>query len=154
MKAEYTTRQRNQILDFLKEAGSHVTAGDIITHLKEQGAKVSTATVYRTLDRLCASGFVKKFVIDERSGACYQYAENAECDAHFHLKCIKCGLLIHLSCEFLNEMNAHILDDHGFTVSSGKTVIYGTCAQCSGKAEPKSACSHSHHSHIEKNTQE
>ena len=89
MKAEYSTRQRNQILDFLKEASSHVTAGEIVAHLKEQGAKVSTATVYRTLDKLCASGYVKKFVIDERSGACYQYAKGADCDAHFHLKCIK-----------------------------------------------------------------
>ena len=133
MKAEYSTRQRAEILNFLKDCSSHVTAGDIITHLKESGAHVSAATVYRTLDTLCKSGYVKKYIIDERSGACYEYAHGHECDTHFHLKCLKCGALIHLSCDFLDKMNSHILEEHGFTVSSGKTVIYGICADCKGK---------------------
>jgi Fe2+ or Zn2+ uptake regulation protein len=30
-------------------------------------------------------------------------------------------------------MEKHILDEHGFTVSSGKTVIYGLCKSCSDK---------------------
>lgn len=139
MKAEYSTRQRELILDFLKDSSSHVTASDIIAFLNESGARVSVATVYRTLDWLTKNGYVKKYVIDERSGACYEYAHSHECSTHFHLKCLKCGALIHLSCDFLDKMNSHILDEHGFTVSSGKTVIYGFCSRCSSENSTNNA---------------
>ncbi len=134
MKSEYSTKQRAIILEFLKESSSHVTASDIISHLKEQNIKIGTATVYRTLEKLVSDGTVKKMVIDERSGACYQYMKSAHCDNHFHLKCLSCGKLIHLGCDFLGKMEAHILKEHGFTVSSGKTVIYGYCQECQTKA--------------------
>ena len=130
MKNEYSTKQRAIILDFLKENTAHVTAGDILSHLKEQGIKIGVATVYRTLDKFVSEGVLRKMIIDERSGACYQYIQCDSTCKHFHLKCIKCGGLIHLSCDFLNEMERHILNDHGFTVASGKTVIYGYCSDC------------------------
>ena len=122
MKAEYNTRQRAIILDFLKENSAHVSARDIVAHLKEQGV-------------------VRKFIIDERSGACYQYAEGAECNEHFHLKCVSCGALIHVDCGFVAEMEKHFLCDHGFTVSSGRTVIYGVCSSCS-KIDAPSGTNH------------
>ncbi len=149
MKTEYNTRQRALIIDFLKENSAHVTARDIIQHLSEQGVKVGTATVYRTLDKLCAIGAVRKFVVDERSGACYQYTHSAECDEHFHLKCVSCGTLIHMDCDFLAQMEKHIFEDHGFTVSSGKTVIYGLCSNCNPKSIENASssghcCNHKH----------
>lgn len=133
MKAEYSTRARVLILDFLKENTAHVTASDIISYLQAKGVKIGVATVYRTLEKFVCDGIVRKMVIDERSGACYQYIQSSECSSHFHLKCLSCGALIHLSCDFLKNMEEHILNDHGFTVSSGKTVIYGTCASCKDK---------------------
>ncbi len=149
MKAEYNTRQRATILEILKENSAHLSARDIIERLKSRGEKIGPATVYRTLDRLCEQGVIKKFVIDERSGACYQYAELGDCENHFHLKCVSCGTLFHLDCNFVADMEKHFFEDHGFTVSSGKTVIYGTCSACSGKGEGgvvshHSCCSHKH----------
>ena len=130
MRGEYATRQRALILSFIKESSSHLTVYDIVEGLKLQGVNVGKATVYRALERLCEDGTVRKFVIDEKSGACYQYARDAECANHFHLKCIRCGKLIHLSCSFMSEMESHILKEHNFMVSSGKTVIYGVCEKC------------------------
>ena len=130
MRGEYSTRQRSLILDFINESSSHLTVSDIVSGLKLKGHRVSTATVYRALERLCASGEIKKFIIDEKGAACYQRSES-ECNSHFHLKCLGCGRLIHLDCEFLSSMEGHILKEHGFTVSSGKTVIYGFCSDCS-----------------------
>ncbi len=147
MRGEYSTKQRSAILAYLKENNAHVTASDIILRLKELGIAVSTATVYRTLEKLEGEGVIRKMFIGQGESACYQYIDANGCAEHFHLKCIKCGRLIHLSCEFLREMEAHIFDDHGFTVSSGKTVIYGTCAAC-GNIQPKNNCScHSHREH-------
>ncbi len=140
MRGEYSTKQRDAILTFLKENNAHTTAADILFHLREQGYRVSSATVYRTLEKFEAEGVVKKMVIGEGTGACYQFADSEGCAEHFHLKCVKCGRLIHLSCEFMHEMEKHIYDDHGFTVSSGRTVIYGVCQSCSG-TPAKASCS-------------
>ena len=137
MRGEYSTKQRALILNFIKESSSHLTVYDIVEGLKLQGVNVGKATVYRALERLCEDGTVRKFVIDEKSGACYQYARDAECANHFHLKCIKCGKLIHLSCSFMSEMESHILKEHNFKVSSGKTVIYGVCNHCSSSEDDK-----------------
>lgn len=130
MRGEYSTKQRDAILAYLKENNAHVTASDILLHLSEQGYKVSSATVYRTLEKFEKEGLVKKMIIGDGVGACYQITNSQGCGEHFHLKCIKCGKLIHLSCEFLHSMEKHIFDNHGFTVSSGRTVIYGICADC------------------------
>ena len=72
MRGEYSTKQRDAILSFLKENNAHVSASDIVFHLKEQGYKISTATVYRTLDKLVSDGVVRKMVVGDGSGACYQ----------------------------------------------------------------------------------
>lgn len=133
MRNEYTTRQRIAILDFLREnSNRHIKASDVVTHMLENGIKIGTATVYRTLEKFEDEGLVRKFIVDEHTGACYQFAGTpASCHSHFHLKCTECGKLIHLSCEFLENMEKHIYEEHGFTVSSAKTVIYGVCAECS-----------------------
>ena len=148
MRGEYSTKQREAILSFLKENNAHVSASDIVFHLKEQGFSVSTATVYRTLDKFESEGLVKKMMVGDDTGACYQYASGSDCNEHFHLKCIKCGRLIHLSCEFLHDMESHIFDEHGFTVSSGRTVIYGVCSHCGGvEGKGECSCCHQHQSH-------
>ena len=132
MRGEYSTKQREAILDFLKNASQHITPSEILTHLKETGVGISLATVYRTLDKLCAEGVVRKMSMGDSCGSCYQYVAQSDCHSHFHLKCLECGRLIHLSCDFLANMEKHILAEHGFTISTGRTVIYGKCSACEG----------------------
>lgn len=143
MKREYSTKQRSVILDFLKSTSTHVTASDILRYLREKNINISTATVYRTLDKLEGEGILKKMNLGDGLSACYQYTKDGECSQHFHLKCIECGELIHLSCEFLSEMEKHIFSEHSFTISAGKTVIYGKCAKCTG-IESKPCHNHEH----------
>ena len=144
MKQEYSTKQRGVILELLKESSTHITAKDVLARLDEKGIKISTATVYRALDTFEKEGVIRKMSLGDGLGACYQYTSDASCHGHFHLKCIECGELIHLSCDFLDKMEKHIYDEHAFTISSGRTVIYGKCAKCSNISEAKSACHHSH----------
>ena len=64
MKAEYSTKARALILEFLKENTAHVTASDIIEYFKKQNIKIGMATVYRTLDKFVSDGIVRKMSID------------------------------------------------------------------------------------------
>ena len=128
----YNTRQKEILLKFLRENSSeHITVQKICNFMNNAGTPMGTATVYRQLDKLVEKGFVRKYLLDGRSGACYQYTgNNGECCEHYHLKCTSCGKLIHLDCEFLNDINKHILEHHGFVVDNSKTVFYGRCSDC------------------------
>ena len=104
---------------------------NISSYFSGEGINVGTATIYRQLDKLGEQGVVRKYVIDEKTGACYQYIEEQEgCRKHFHLKCTRCGRLIHLTCDHLSGLGEHIYEHHGFRVDPSKTVFYGLCAEC------------------------
>ncbi|MFR2443645.1 MAG: Fur family transcriptional regulator [Ruminococcus sp.] len=136
--AGYKTKQREYILEYLRSCGTrHTTVGEIVRHLQDSGTPVGTATVYRHLEQLVEDGAVRKYVLDEKCGACYQFLpEQAEaCHEHFHLKCTCCGKLFHVSCTYLDQLNQHLLEHHGFTVDHTKTVLYGVCADCAGTQE-------------------
>lgn len=133
----YKTRQSAEILSLLAQNREcHLTAEEVYLALKNKGAKIGQTTVYRQLERLFSEGRVRKFIGADGHGACFQYAENGEvCRAHYHLKCVTCGRLLHAECDFLNTLSEHIQKEHGFTVDNGRTVFYGLCAACAEKGE-------------------
>ncbi len=127
----YNTQQRELILGLLKEnAGRHLTAEEIETMTRRGGKPVGKSTVYRYLDKLVSQGAVRKYIAEEGKSACYQYTGAAPCKNHYHLKCSACGRLLHVECEFLDEVGAHVLEHHGFVLSEEKTILYGLCREC------------------------
>lgn len=128
----YKTKQKEIILNFfLENKERHLTASEIIKHINNNGENVGAATVYRYLDKLVSRGLIRKYFLDDKTGACYQYIEPDEnCFEHFHLKCIECGTLIHIDCSYLQSLDEHILSHHGFKVDNSRTVLYGRCKNC------------------------
>lgn len=134
----YNTKQKEKLLSFLiNNMDKHTNVQQISAFLAEEGTPLGTATIYRQLDRLVEQGEVRKYVIDGKTGACYQYISASEgCKTHFHLKCLRCERLIHTDCAVLAELDQHIEEHHGFTVDPSKTVFYGVCSDC-GRFEEK-----------------
>ncbi len=133
----YKTKQKEQVLDYLRtHAGQHVTAQELSRHLTDSGKPVGTATIYRCLDHLVTDGVLRKYTIDSRTGACYEYVPlSGSCSKHYHLKCMQCDRLYHVECEHLAELDSHVLEHHGFAIDHSKTVLYGICQVCrEGKA--------------------
>jgi len=128
----YNTKQKEKLIDFLiNNKEHHTNVQEISAFLISEGTPLGTATIYRHLDKLVESGVVRRYNLDGKTGACYQYIDHEnECHQHFHLKCLKCGKLIHLNCERLSRLNEHILEHHGFKVDPAQTVFYGECAEC------------------------
>ncbi len=130
-RSGYKTKQREVILDYLKKCqDGHVTIDEVTDHLKREGNKVGRTTIYRYMEKLTDEGFLRKYYIEEGMGACYQY-QGEHCCSHFHLKCIKCGRLFHISCDFISGIEAHVYEHHHFRIDNSKTVLYGTCEGCS-----------------------
>ena len=76
--SDYKTKQKEIILNFfIKNKNHHLTASDIINYLHIHDENVGSATVYRYLDKLVSKGMIRKYILDDRSGACYQYIDNS-----------------------------------------------------------------------------
>lgn len=131
----YKTKQRDQILECLiKNKERHITADEILAAVNGEKSLVGKTTIYRYLDKLVSQGAVRKYFIEGGKSACYQYMEqNCVCSKHFHLKCVDCGQLFHLECDYLGDLESHIRDHHDFHVDQSKTVLYGQCGSCAGK---------------------
>ena len=134
-KTGYKTKQKQELLEYLKSCGGvHITANDVCEHFKECGSPIGLTTVYRHLERMVDDGVVSKYIIDANTPACFEYiseGEHGKDEVCFHCKCEKCGKLIHMHCEELNEIKEHLFSHHGFNVNSMRTVFYGVCKDCS-----------------------
>lgn len=128
----YTTRQTQALLRYLQaQTGRHLTAGEIVHHFAEGDTVMSTATVYRQLERLCKDGVVASYRVDGASATCYAFVgEHAQEEDAIHCKCTVCGQLIHLDCKQLTELQKHLTVEHGFQLDRNHTVLCGLCQNC------------------------
>lgn len=128
----YNTKQKNLILSCLHEnQGRHVTVEMIIDYLKDKNESVGQTTVYRNLDKLVKDGVVLKFAAPGGMGACYEYLEQLQSHLnHYHLVCVECGQTIHLHCNHIDQLSAHIQEEHHFSLDGLKTILYGRCESC------------------------
>ncbi len=127
----YNTQQRQELLQFLEEKpDEHFTVRRIVSELENRNVHIGVTTVYRQLDSLVESGKVRRFDDADGSGCCYQLAGGEDCHNHYHLKCLRCGKLFHVECDFLDTLEEHIYEHHRFRVQGEKTVLYGICEEC------------------------
>ena len=157
-KGGYQTKQKTLILSYLEShPDRHITAAELLHALTENGTPMGAATIYRQLEKMEQEGLVRRYSLDDRGSACWQYggaeAKAGTCHSHFHLKCTECGSLIHLNCDHLREIAHHVEADHGFYIDPSRTVFYGICAKCRGtdenadsEAHPHDCCCHSRES--------
>ena len=138
-KGEYMTENRRRIFEYLKDhSDTTVSAKDIYSYMKENGATINMSTIYRNLDRLEKEGTVIRYLSEKGDIATYQYVnDDKHCDEHLHLQCLKCGKIIHLDCQFMNSISTHASVHHGFDIQCKNSIIYGICQECKEKEKKK-----------------
>lgn len=134
-QTNYKTKQKSAIMNCIKGMkDKHFTVDSICKKLNDSGNVVGRTTVYRFFEKLTEEGTLRKFVMPQGESSCYQFVgENTNCADHFHLKCEKCGCLIHMDCDEMRELVKHIKSHHSFYLNPLKTVIYGLCEDCVSK---------------------
>lgn len=126
---QYSTNQKRALTDFFRSGSKAQYASDeIISGLCENGV-LGKSTVYRQLRAMTEAGEIRKF--HEGKKIFYQYiGKHDTCDMHFHLKCASCRKLIHLECDAMDTLRAHIENAHAFQIDMRRTVFYGLCEDC------------------------
>ena len=128
----YQTKQKQAILESLQSGAQRsLTVDEITARINENCGKVGRTTVYRHLEALLAQGRVRKF--SDGSGKCatFQFVPDpGDCEHHMHLKCARCGKYIHLDCDEMQQVNAHIFEAHHFRVDNVQSLLVGLCEDC------------------------
>lgn len=121
------TRQRNLLLEIIREANGHIDAKGLFRLASEKDKSISPATVYRNLNL-----FKKLGLIDEqRLGQSHCYYEK-HLPQHQHLLCSGCGKVIDFDCP-LNEIVERVKRENNFTVTKAEVYLEGYCQDCAKK---------------------
>lgn len=127
---EYQTLQRRALLAFFQ---AHRTCCYSIDELMEQlsgEACISRSAVYRNLDKMTREGLLTKALEPSGRKALYRYAPcEAACD-RVHLRCEKCGRVMHLQSPTDESDLSALLEKSGFELDEHATVLLGLCKGC------------------------
>ena len=119
------TPQRQIIMDTLCEMGGHAAVGDIYERVNAQVPTIDRATVYRTI-RFFQD--LRLIVSTEMDGVVLY--EVARLTPHHHLVCRHCGQVQGLSNAHLNDLVAHLQNEHDFRAEIDHLTLHGVCAAC------------------------
>lgn len=124
------TGQRLTILSMLIENNEkHLSAEDIHNLLLDSGEKIGIATVYRTLGVLEKLNMIARLYVDD---GCirYQVLDPHKAHEHHHLICQRCGNILDMQDDLLDNLENKIKDIYGFKVLNHKVKFYGICSDC------------------------
>jgi Fur family ferric uptake transcriptional regulator len=121
------TRQRDEIAEMLLTSDDHLSVEQIRRRLKERGATVGLATIYRTVDLLEKSGLVRAHDFGQ---GFRRYEPMPAQTHHEHLICLRCGRVEEFTHERLERMLPMIADEYGFQPDRHRVEIYGVCRDC------------------------
>ena len=134
--AGYRTEQKKMLLAYLQANGGEAyTVEELAEGMRATYGELSpgVSTVYRLMTRLAEEGKVKRFLREKGRGFVYQIVAGRGCSHHLHMKCTRCGRLLHLDGAVSAELHERILAQSGFTLCGEATVLFGVCESCSGK---------------------
>jgi Fur family transcriptional regulator, ferric uptake regulator len=125
------SRQRSVIAETFFGMGGHVPVEALVARVREQDARVSVATVYRTMRLLADCGLA----VPRQFGDGQTRYEPVSGGAHHdHLICRGCGLIVEFENEKIEELQLRVARSHGFEVESHKLELYGRCGGCRRRA--------------------
>jgi len=120
------TPQRRLIVHILAQADGHLDAREVYERARRQDARLSLATVYRTLSVLRETGVVRELHLDEE----HHHYELDDQDGHSHLVCLGCGRVIEVDSVAFSQVAEAVGETLGFSVESAQVELTGYCADC------------------------
>jgi len=121
------SRQRNAIVETFFAMGGHVPVEALVARVRGQDARVSVATVYRTMKLLAECGIAIPRRFDDGQT---RYEPAGRRGHHDHLICTGCGAIVEFENERIEELQLRVARSHGFEVESHKLELYGRCEGC------------------------
>jgi len=108
---------------------AHANASEIHERLRKKGARVSLATIYRTLNLLVKTGFVSQVDLGESHS---HYEPDMVKIGHGHLVCLSCGKVREFSQARIRSLMAEVAENKDFELGKFSIQVFGVCRKCKG----------------------
>ena len=118
------SRQREAIINVLKNTTSHPSAAWIYDRVRIQIPNISLGTVYRNLAALEKEGMITKVPVGDA-----REHFDGDTTPHSHFYCEKCGKVSDIA--YVADGAYPTLEkDYGFKVKASSLVLCGVCKEC------------------------
>lgn len=123
------TTQRRIIYDvFAENLELHLSPEEVYDMVKYKYPEIGLATVYRTLQLLEELNIIYKLNFND---GCSRYELNTTKDhQHHHLICLKCGKVIEVELDLLENLEEAIESDGEFKIVDHNVKFFGYCKNC------------------------
>jgi Fe2+ or Zn2+ uptake regulation protein len=119
------TKQREAILNFLRQTDSHPTADRIYDEVRKTMPKISKGTVYRNLQVLQEEGHISEVKLYDTAGR-YEIKKKA----HYHFRCCQCGQVNDIDIPVMEELDRQATKETGLAISGHQLEFRGLCKEC------------------------
>lgn len=124
------TTQRRAILDVIVEnQDKHLSPEEIYDIVKKKYPEIGIATVYRTLQLLEKLNIIYRLNFDDGYNR-YELNYDSENHHHHHLICLKCGKVMEVKLDLLENLENEIENENGFKIVDHNVKFFGYCADC------------------------
>ncbi|MGL5558398.1 MAG: Fur family transcriptional regulator [Paraclostridium dentum] len=119
------SKQRELILNAVKDNTVHPTADFIYDYLKKDNPNLSLGTVYRNLSQLVNHGYIQKVSMP---GLPDRFDANVI--EHNHIICDVCGNIQDIHSDILKNIPSAISNELDIEITSCTVILHGICKNC------------------------
>jgi Fur family transcriptional regulator, peroxide stress response regulator len=119
------TRQREVVLQVIREADSHMTANEVFASAKALLPSISFATVYNSLRYLKDAGHIAEIQFGNGASRFDRMTSR-----HDHAICTGCGKLVDIEMEHPEELVKRAAKISKFRPESIEFTLRGKCPEC------------------------
>lgn len=119
------SRQREQILEFVKSVRTHPTAETVYNEVRKKNPKISLGTVYRNLEFLSEQGNINRIKIANGKDRF-----DFDISHHYHAVCTKCNKVIDVHVDYLKDVDEKVENTMNLTILSHDIIFNTICKDC------------------------
>lgn len=127
------TPQRAAILEEVRSATGHLTAGEIFERVHRKYPSIAYGTVYRTLHLFAERGIILEFPFGDQASRF-----DKRVDRHDHVQCVVCGALVDVDVPTALFAQQVAAEQTGFRINGHQTVFNGVCPACQSSSYAQS----------------
>lgn len=122
------TKQREVVLQVIRDADEHLTANEVFGRAKELLPSISFATVYNSLRYLKEAGHIAEIQFGNGASRFDRMTSR-----HDHAICTRCGKLVDIEMEHPDELVKMAASYSNFKPESLEFTLRGVCPDCMDK---------------------
>jgi Fur family ferric uptake transcriptional regulator len=111
---------------FLQQPG-HISADELVPLIRREDARISRATIYRTLQWMVEAGIARR--VDFGDGR-FRFEHSYRHPRHFHLICKSCNQSFEFLSSDIEAMIEEVAGAREFAPSQSVIQVFGTCERC------------------------